>query len=91
MQVVEKTVEGPQLHIVEKTAETPETQMIQGAQTAETAGVDKIGAPLPTESVSPMLVSTLVLETPPVVECVHVPAAEYVSQAHSCMHMPLVL
>ena len=99
VQVVEKTVDGPQLQIVEKTAETPETQTIQDAQTseslgiapeyqlaqAETAEVDKNGAPFLTEFVLPMFVSTPVLETlPAVVEFVQpVPAVEVVARARS--------
>ena len=88
MQVVEKTVEDPQLQIVvEKTAKTPESQTIQ-AQTleslsiapvcqraqAETVEAVEIGAITPTESARPMFVTTPVLETPPVV-------AEYVQLA----------
>ena len=64
---MEKTVEIPQLQIVEKTAETAETQM-QGTQTSESLGtapvcrvaqaktvkIIKIKTPLPTESASPV-------------------------------------
>ena len=78
VQVVEKTVEIPQLQTVEEPAETPQTQTIQGSQTSESLGtpvcqvaqagdveVVEIGTPLPTESASPMFVSTPV---PQVVE-----------------------
>ena len=79
VQVVEKTVEIPQLQTVEKIAETPQTQTIQGTQAPESLGttpvcqvaqtghveVVEIETPLPTESASPMSVSTPV---PQVVE-----------------------
>ena len=79
MQVVEKTVGIPQSQNVEKAADAPQTQTMQGTQTSESLGnaavrqvaqaetvkVDKIGASLPTESASPMFVSTPVLETLP--------------------------
>ena len=102
MQVVEKTVEGPELQIVEKTANTPEIQTFRGTQTSESSGivpehqpaqaetvVDKIGAPLPTESALPMFVSTPVLETPRGVvgyvqiaaECAHARAITYAHTA----------
>ena len=75
MQVVEKTVEDPQLQIVVETAKTPETQMIQGTRTSESLGnapvyqatqaghVEEveIGASIPSESASPVFVSTLVV------------------------------
>ena len=96
-QIVEKTVEEPQSQIVEKTAETPEIQMVRGTETSESSGIAPtrqmahaeiveavvIDAPLPTESVRPMFVTTPVLETPPVVaENVQIaPAAEYVALA----------
>ena len=96
-QVVEKKVGIPQLQIVEKTAETPQTQTVQGTRTSESLGnapvrqvaqaetvkVDKMGAPVPTESALPMFVSTPVLETPPgVVEYVQI-AAECVAHARA--------
>ena len=79
MQVVEKTVEIPQLQTVEKPAETPQTQTIQGSQTSESLGITpvcqveqagdvelvEIGTPFPTESASPVFVSAPV---PQVVE-----------------------
>ena len=79
VQVVEKTVEIPQLQTVEKPAEIPQTQTIQGSQTSESLGITpvcqvaqagdvevvEIGTPFPTESASPMFVSTPV---PQVVE-----------------------
>ena len=88
MQVVEKTVEDPQLQIVvEETAKTPKSQTIQ-AQTlkslstapvcrstqAEIVEAVEIGAIPPTESVRLMFVTTPVLETPRFV-------AEYVQLA----------
>ena len=67
------------LEIVEKNIETPELQTVQGTQTFESLDtapvrrmipaeieVVEIGAPLPTESASPMFVTAPVLEAPPV-------------------------
>ena len=39
MQVVERTVEIPQLQIVGRIVEVPEIQMVQGAQTSESLGI----------------------------------------------------
>ena len=91
MQVVLKTVEDPQLRS-EKTAdgrtETPEIQTVRGTQTSKSLGtvkVDKIGAPLSTESASPISVTASVLENPPVIvgSVQPVPTAEYVAHAHT--------
>ena len=69
--VVEKTAEIPQVQTVEKIGETPQTQMIQSARTyessvtapvfqmtqAEIGEVIEIGASIPAESASPVLVT----------------------------------
>ena len=77
--MVLKAMDAPQMQVVEKTVEVPQlqkTQTIQGAQTSESLGIApacqatqaehvevvEIGVPLPTESESPMFVSTPVLE-----------------------------
>ena len=71
IQVVEKTVEGQQLLIIGQFVETPETQMNQSAQTSERSGtapvcqvtqteireVIEIGASIPAESASSILVT----------------------------------
>ena len=91
LQIVEKTADGR--------TETPEIQTVRGTQTskslglvpehqlvqAETVKVDKIGAPLSTESASPISVTASVLENPPVVvgSVQPVPTAEYVEHAHA--------
>ena len=77
----EKTVEIPQLHVVEKIVDNPQIQMVQGTQTSESLGTApvrqvaqveiveavEIGAPLPAESGPPMFVKAPVLEDPVVV------------------------
>ena len=76
MRVMEKTVEGPQLQIIEQIVEIPETQTIQGARTSDRSGtapvcqmtqaeigeVIEIGASIPAESASSILVTAPVLE-----------------------------
>ena len=93
-QVVEKTVEGPQLQIVEETAKIPETQMIQDTQTSESLGnalvyqatqaghVEEveIGASIPSESASPVFVSTLVSVAKSDVEEIVIPVPQVMTQ-----------
>ena len=61
---MKKTIEIPQLHVVEKIVDIPQIQMVQGTQTSESLGTApvrqvaqveiveavEIGAPLPAES-----------------------------------------
>ena len=71
MQIVEKTAKVPETQTVPEiqtvratqTSESLGTATFHQAAQAETVEVDKIEALLPTESASPMFVSTPVLET----------------------------
>ena len=104
---MEKTAKIPQMQTVEKIGETPQTQMILSTRTSEGLGtapvcqmtqaeigeVIEIGASIPAESTSPVLVIAPVLENSAVVAGSVQPAhvAEDMALAHtvSCTTRPL--